>query len=83
MHFGEQERIVFGALVSYNEFWNSSLMLCNIIFCVQGGGDFQISWKKKSLEHIQPEYAYFGTEVVFLTKYNESVLEGKIPGNHL
>ena len=50
---------------------------------MQGGGDFQISWKKKSLEHIQSGYAIFGKEVVVLEKFNESILEGKIPGNHL
>ena len=58
-------------------------MLCNIIFCVQGGGNFQLSWEKKTLEHIQSGYAYFGNEQVVVTKFNNSILEGKIPGNHL
>lgn len=58
-------------------------MLFNINFCVQGGGDFQISWEKEILEHIQSGYAYFGNEVVVLIKFNKSTLKGKIPGNHL
>lgn len=58
-------------------------MLCNIIFRVQGGGDFHISLKEELPEHIQSGYANFGNEVVVLTKFNKLTLAGKIPGNHL
>lgn len=58
-------------------------MLCNIIFRVQGGGDFQISLKEELPEHIRYGSAYFGNEQVALAKLNKLTLEGTIPGNHL
>ena len=58
-------------------------MLCNIIFRVQGGTDFLISLKEELPEHIQYGYAYFGNELVVLTKFNKLTLAGTIPGNHL
>lgn len=58
-------------------------MLCNIIFRVQGGGNFQISLKEELPEHIQSGYASFGNELVVLTKFNKLTLAGTIPGNHL